>query len=259
MAYSTFRGFSPVAVLLAVTSSAWSQAAPASPSATAVDVATAPAVRAPDTVSAAPSTTSVAAPAEPLQITSTPSSTDVASAARSYSEQYGMLGDRSIFLKDRRRPRAANLAESRPATPVVPEQQFVLRGIVLEDADLRAYIEDVRTNAVSRVEPGATIARGQVVEIQADAIRFAHDGATIWVEVGQDMTGHIQVASADDGVATATTTTTTTTLMPGGGLAGRETRSSPPSASATSQPASTADIAARIEALRARRARSLGQ
>ncbi len=157
-------------------------------------------------------------------------------APRSFSDRYGMLGERSIFLKERRRPRDDNdrTPSTSPAIVLTPEQQYILRGVVLENADLRAYLENIRTGEVTRVAPGANVARGQVMAIEADAIQFAYDGTTTWVEVGQDMTGG-KAANVSGAVVTTAPATT-------GGAA--------------VAPPASADQAAILERMRARRNRT---
>ncbi|MBC7782943.1 MAG: hypothetical protein H7144_03815, partial [Burkholderiales bacterium] len=115
-----------------------------------------------------------------------------------YSEKYGVLSDKNIFLKDRPRPRPPSTARTerteRPPVPEEPlENRFILRGVVIEDSELRAYVENTRTNFISRLVPGDSIARGHVLEIGIDAIRYEQDGRIKWVEIGHNLAGARQM------------------------------------------------------------------
>jgi hypothetical protein len=110
----------------------------------------------------------------------------------SFNEEYGVLRDRNMFLQNRPRPRptfSEPPPSTREAAPLAPERNFVLRGVVLEDADLRAYVEDAAAGRIVRLAPGDALARGHVTEIEVDAVHFERDGASIWIEVGQDFSG----------------------------------------------------------------------
>jgi hypothetical protein len=123
-----------------------------------------------------------------------PASQPAATQPQSFSERYDVIAQRNIFLRERSRPRDPtndSTASSRPseAAPLTPEQAYVLRGIVLEESDLRAYFEDKRTGEVTRVATGAILGEGQVTEIQIDSVRFQNAGQWTWVEIGHDLTG----------------------------------------------------------------------
>jgi hypothetical protein len=115
-------------------------------------------------------------------------------------EEYNVIVDRNMFLRERQRPREPS---TQPATtqrtetpPDVPERRFVLRGIVIEDGALRAYIENTR-GGVTRVSPGDAIATGHITEIAIDAVAYAWpDGDVKWVEIGQNLEGVRQSAPA---------------------------------------------------------------
>jgi hypothetical protein len=171
----------------------------------------------------------------PAPPTAAPPATAVAPA--SFAGQYGMLSERSIFLRNRPRPRPASAVQqvtSRPvAPPAAPERDFVLRGVVLEDVDLRAYVEDTRASRMLRLLPGEDVARGQIVQIEADAVLFQHDGEQLWIEVGQNFTGTRATsplpqptteATNGSGGATTSTSTSASPSPPGGSATSIEER-----------------------------------
>ena len=96
------------------------------------------------------------------------------SARASYSDRYGLLEDRNIFVRERssRRNGRDRSASTTQAAPRPPEEKFVLTGVVLEDEGYRAYVEDVERMQTLRLAPGDTIARGRVAAIMLDAIAY---------------------------------------------------------------------------------------
>src|SRR5439155_15694319 len=85
----------------------------------------------------------------------------------SYSDRYGLLEERNIFVRDRtsRHSTGRNSSSSTQPAPRPPEEKFVLTGIVFEDEGYRAYVEDTRHFETLRLSPGDTVARGRVAAI----------------------------------------------------------------------------------------------
>lgn len=142
--------------------------------------------------------------------------------ASDYDKRYGVLTDRNMFLKDRPRPRQAT---SRPATtqrvealPETPEMRYILRGVIIEENEFRAYFEDRRGGAI-RVAPGDELANGHVAQIAIDAVAFEKDGAIVWIEIGHNLTGS-RVATTQPTTESTTTGTTAPTdgAAPGSAL-----------------------------------------
>ena len=118
------------------------------------------------------------------------------SARASYSDRYGILEDRNIFVRERSARR--NIGRDRSASttqaaPRPPEEKFILTGVVLEDEGYRAYVEDADRSQTLRLAPGDALARGRVAAIMLDAIAYeptaGGGGQRIWVEIGSDLTG----------------------------------------------------------------------
>jgi hypothetical protein len=113
-------------------------------------------------------------------------------AKKNYGDRYNVLSERNIFMRERGRP------ATRPYTPrtydsatVRPplEASFVLTGIVLEEGQYRAYVEDVSSGRVNRLAVGDAIARGHVLEIEIDAIAYSAGGQGTWISIGSDLRG----------------------------------------------------------------------
>ena len=112
-------------------------------------------------------------------------------------DTYDVLSQRNMFLRDRPRPRVYHERHeptSRPAdidytSPEAIERYTVLRGVVIENNELHAYVENTHTGDVRRLVPGDAIGNGHVTTIAIDAIGFESQGRLNWVEVGQNLQG----------------------------------------------------------------------
>ena len=119
-----------------------------------------------------------------------------------YREQYGVISDRNIFLRNRYRPPTTRPSYTPSGPPRLPEQSFVLRGVVLEDGERRAYFEDARRETL-KLRTGDAIARGKIAEIDLNAVLYEGPDQQVWVLVGSDLTsrslapGAAPIAAAD--------------------------------------------------------------
>jgi hypothetical protein len=130
-----------------------------------------------------------------------------------FRERYGVLYEHDIFLRDRRRA-PTRVATSRPMFET-PEQAFVLTGIVFEDGEYHAYLEDLARGQSLKLRIGDSIARGQIEDILIDAIQYGWQGGEAWVGIGNNLTGG-EVGSVSDARlrAAASGASTQSTTMP---------------------------------------------
>jgi hypothetical protein len=117
-----------------------------------------------------------------------------APAKLNYNDRYGVLSERNIFLRERGKPatRPSYLSRDSDNTFVNRpplEAAFVLTGIVLEEGQYRAYVEDTSTGRVHRLAVGDSVARGHVLEIEIDAIAYDLNGQGTWITPGSDLRG----------------------------------------------------------------------
>lgn len=141
------------------------------------------------------------------------------SRRESFSERYGVISERNIFLRDRsRRSFGRGEPSSRPASFSAPrqaEQMYVLTGVVLEEGEFRAYFENIDNGSVLRVRVGDSIARGVVSQIGIDAVEYEHGGQFIWVDVGHNLIGaQAFPVSSGSSFADAGSTTQPSSPMP---------------------------------------------
>jgi hypothetical protein len=152
-------------------------------------------------------------PASPSPSLASPRSSAPPTPTRaSFSEQFGVLYERNIFLRDRsvRRSNDDRPPSSQPARPL--EESFIVRGIVLEDGQFRAYVEDTARSATTRLTAGDSVARGKVTRIDIDGIEYLQGEKPVWIVAGSDLTGRTSAASSVGLDLTTTPTTGPTTL-----------------------------------------------
>ncbi|HEX8323376.1 MAG TPA: hypothetical protein VF595_05625 [Tepidisphaeraceae bacterium] len=131
------------------------------------------------------------------------SSVAYAQRSNDFDEQYRVLSERNMFLRERRAPRRNEPnRDTRPTvdtTPAGVARAYVLRGVAIEDDELHAYLENTRNSEITRVAPGDALSGGRVVQIVIDAIAFEFEGKTAWVEIGQNMFGSRVAAGPTQG------------------------------------------------------------
>jgi len=112
-------------------------------------------------------------------------------------DRYSVLTSQNIFLKDRRSgrgPRSTGPSSSGPVDPfhdlrATPEASLVLTGVVFEDGDYRAFIEETREGKVLRLSVGDSIARGKITMIDIDTAVYESNGKSTIINVGTTLTG----------------------------------------------------------------------
>jgi len=124
-------------------------------------------------------------------------------------ERYRVLVERNIFLKER--TRVTPVRESRPVMETRPsasrpERYIVLTGIVRQDGEHIAFLEDTRTRTISKVRTGSRAGDGTIESISLDYIEFVDGSRTVKVAVGNNLEG--EPPATVTGSATAGTSST---------------------------------------------------
>jgi hypothetical protein len=128
-----------------------------------------------------------------------------------FNEQYSIITERNIFMRDRRSRNDERDRGSRSGPPRTPEQTYVLTGVVIEDDEFHAYLEDVTRRTSQKFTVGAPLARGKIAAIDIDAIAYESNGHVTWVVVGSNLTGAAVGSVSDERINAA--------LYGGGGAA----------------------------------------
>ena len=128
---------------------------------------------------------------------------------QTYTDLFASLEEHNIFLRDRRSYRPNRSGSTTRSSQRSAEELLVVTGIVLEDADYHAYVEDLDSHVVTKLSPGQKIAHGTVGDCDIDAVEYIHDGKSLWLEIGSDFTGKrsfaLSVASSSYNTPIATT------------------------------------------------------
>ena len=141
---------------------------------------------------------------------------------RQSDRDYAVLTEQNIFVKDRRSLRRGDRPSSdRNSNDPLreyrnqPEAFLVLTGVVFEDGDYRAFIEDTKVSKVLRLSVGDAIARGKITEIDIDTIAYESSGKTTIINVGTTLTGIPYSAfTATPGATPASTGAAPSTPLP---------------------------------------------
>jgi hypothetical protein len=147
----------------------------------------------------------------PSTPTTRPLSGSPSSGARpSFRENYSMLYEHNIFVRERARAWRDQNSQggSGSATQRAPEQSFVLTGIVLEGGERRAYLEDRAHGGMVRLSMGDPIARGRIADIDINSVTYEQAGREQWIAIGSDLTGAAPVLPSYGASSPATNPTT---------------------------------------------------
>jgi len=104
-------------------------------------------------------------------------------------EDYRVLSERNLFLRNRARP-----PSSRPAPIAAPpadtgDGRIVLTGIIQQGEDYVAFFEDTRTGKTTTLQVGAPVGRGQLTTITMDAVHYTCAGNTTKIAIGSTLAG----------------------------------------------------------------------
>lgn len=121
---------------------------------------------------------------------------------------FDIILKRNIFSRQRMPARRAEQAV-RVAPPAPnPESYYVLRGVVQENDEFIAFIEDTQTNTVLRLRRGDRVARGTIKTLTLDGLEYQMEEKTTVVRMGLDFEGGV------GSVATGRITSLTTAPAP---------------------------------------------
>jgi hypothetical protein len=131
---------------------------------------------------------------------------------------YGIIFQRNIFSRQRTPFRPRQRAETQLVVPPNPETHFVLRGIVQENNEVIAFIEDTQGGGVLQLRRGDHVARGAIKTLSLDALEYQLEDKTISIRLGYDLEGTRAPAAmtADEVSIMPQTTAPAATAAPAG-------------------------------------------
>ncbi len=112
--------------------------------------------------------------------------------------KYNLILDRNMFSRTRQKPLLPGEMVERPKVVPNPESYFLLKGVVQEDNQFIAFVEDKRTGTVLRLHEGDTVARGLVKSLNLDGLQYQFQDKAIPVTMNSDLEGGSGALTAGD-------------------------------------------------------------
>jgi len=163
--------------------------------------------------------------------------------------KYQLILDRNIF--SRQRGPVRRRGEDREAAPVPvpnPESHFVLKGVVQENNECIAFVEDTQAGTVLRLRKDDRVARGTIKSLSLDEIEYQFEERATAIKLGYDLEGRLGPVTASIVAPRPATTAPAVQTPPG--------VPTPPAAQA---PPATGDEAEILKRLMEQRKQQLGQ
>jgi hypothetical protein len=104
-------------------------------------------------------------------------------------EDYRVLSERNMFLRNRARPPSSHPAPTAAPAADTGDGHIVLTGIIQQGEDYVAFFEDTRTGKTTLAQVGALLGRGQLVTIMMDAVHYTCAGNTVKIAIGSTLSG----------------------------------------------------------------------
>jgi hypothetical protein len=123
---------------------------------------------------------------------------------------YNIILQRNIFSRNRTPFRPRDRSSEAPVVVPNPETHFLLNGVVQENNEFIAFIEDTQSGGVLRLRQGDRVARGAIKTLSLDALEYQLEDKTISIRLGCDLEGtrgFVAVSTASAPSASPATTT----------------------------------------------------
>lgn len=110
---------------------------------------------------------------------------------KGFWDDYKVIVERNIFSRNRGRPprRRDNTGEPKEVIAPNPESYFVLKGIVQQDKEYIAFLEETQSGKMIRAKIGDKIARGTLKGLTLDYIEFELNSNTMRIQIGNNLEG----------------------------------------------------------------------
>ncbi len=104
-------------------------------------------------------------------------------------DNYRVLVEQNIFSRQRGRSLDRDDSKPREVAAPAPESYFVLKGIVRQNEDYVAFLENTRMGETIKARVGDSIARGRLKSLTLDNIEFELDANIIKIGIGDNLQG----------------------------------------------------------------------
>ncbi|MBN1507830.1 MAG: hypothetical protein JW955_13350 [Sedimentisphaerales bacterium] len=128
---------------------------------------------------------------------------------------YEIILNRNIFSRQRTAFRPQDRNAERQVVVPDPETHFFLKGIVQENDQFIAFVEDTQGGGVLRLRQGDRVARGRIKALNLDALEYEMEGKTVNVQLGCDLEGARRTTTAVDLFSLSQTPSLTSTTAAG--------------------------------------------
>jgi len=121
--------------------------------------------------------------------TTTPVDPNVAAPSNAWAS-FDIILKRNIFSRQRTAPRpVVERKEQPPRVMPNPESYYLLKGVVQENDDFIAFIEDTQSGTVLRLRRGDPVARGAIKTLTLDGLEYVMEDKPTGVPLGRDLEG----------------------------------------------------------------------
>lgn len=124
-------------------------------------------------------------------------------------ESFGIILKRNIFSRSRMPYSERPAVQEAPRVTRNPEAYYMLKGVVQEDDQFIAFIEDTQSGTVLRLKQGDPVARGAIKTVTLDGIEYQMEDKTTVVRLGLDLEGGYGAMTASQMVDLVTSSPST--------------------------------------------------
>jgi hypothetical protein len=113
-------------------------------------------------------------------------------------QKYAIITQRNMFSRTRVPPRPVDDTPPPPRVMPNPESYLLLKGVVQENNQFIAFVEDKQSGNVLRLHEGDHVARGTVKSLNLDGLEYQFEDKTVAVHLGSDLEGGSGALTAGD-------------------------------------------------------------
>ncbi|MCU0914750.1 MAG: hypothetical protein MUC88_09325 [Planctomycetes bacterium] len=113
--------------------------------------------------------------------------------------KFEIITQRNMFSRLREPPRPPGEAREEPQRVMPnPESYLLLKGVVQENSQFIAFVEDKQSGSVLRLRQGDSVARGTVKSLDLDGLEYQFQDRVVRIALGFDLEGGQGAITAGD-------------------------------------------------------------